>query len=121
MCVAGARWVQNELLAKHPAATLQVYAIWFKMFPGDARSQWPSSLLTDSRVRHFWDEQKTVGTWYGKHPAYLHSDKVLWDAFILYGAEARWTDSPSHRLSMGWTIVNKREELRQSLLPLLSK
>jgi hypothetical protein len=113
--------VQRELLEKNPSAKLRIYAIWFNMFPGDDRSKWPQSLLTDSRVVHFWDEQKVVGAWYGKHPDYLNSDKALWDAFILYGAESRWNDSPSHRLTMGWTIVRKREELRQALLPLLGK
>jgi hypothetical protein len=113
--------VQKELLEKHPSANLRVYAIWFNMFPGDARLKWPQSLLTDSRVVHFWDERKIVGTWYGERPDYLNGDKVLWDAFILYGDESRWTDSPSHRLAMGRTIVSKREELRQTLLPLLAK
>jgi hypothetical protein len=107
-------------LAKHPSAKLRVYAVWFNMYPGDARAKWPSGLLTDPRVVHFWDEQKIVGTWYGQHPDYLNSDKVFWDAFILYGPEAQWEDSPSHRVSMGRTIVSKREELRKSLLPLLN-
>jgi hypothetical protein len=121
--VAGARWVQNEILQKNPAAKLQVYAIWFNMYPGDAREQWSANLLTDPRVVHFWDEQKIVGTWFGKqHPEYLKGGQsAVWDAFILYGAEARWQESISHRLSMGRTIVAKREDLRQSLLPLLKQ
>lgn len=113
--------MQKELLEKNPTAKLRVYAIWFDMFPGDARSKWPRSLLTDSRVLHFWDEKKVVGTWYGKHPAYLHSDEVLWDAFILYGADSRWNDDPTDRLVMGWTIVSKREQLREAMLPILRK
>lgn len=91
------------------------------MYPGDARSAWPASLLTDPRVVHFWDEHKVVGTWFGKHPDYtsLSNDRVLWDAFLLYGVEARWDDKPSHLISTGRTIVAKREELRKSLPPLL--
>lgn len=113
--------MQQELLEKNRAAKVHVYAIWFSMFPGDSRSKWPQSLLTDSRVVHFWDEGRIIGTWYGKHPDYLNSNRPLWDAFILYGAESRWNDDPSHRLVMGWPIVSKREHLRETLLPLLSK
>jgi len=93
------------------------------MYRGDARSAWPASLLTDPRVVHFWDEQKVVGTWFGKQPDYtgLSNGSVLWDAFLLYGAEARWDDKPSHLISTGRTIVAKREELRKSLPPLLNK
>lgn len=105
----------------NPSAKLSVYASWFNMFPGDARSKWPQSLLTDPRVVHFWDDRKIVGTWYGKHQDYLNSDEALWDAFILYGAESRWGNDPSHRLAMGWTILSKREHLREKLLPLLAK
>jgi hypothetical protein len=119
--VAGARWVQSEILAKNSSARLKVYAIWFKMFPGDARSEWPAALLTDPRVVHLWDEQKIVGTWFGKHPDYLNSDKVLWDAFLIYKAESNWTDKPSHFVGMGRTIVAKREDLRKYLQPLLTQ
>jgi hypothetical protein len=115
--------VQSEILAKHASANLKVYAIWFNMYPGDARSKWPAALLTDARVLHFWDEQRVVGTWFGKHPDYtsLSQGRVLWDAFLLYGAEARWEDTPTPLISAGRTIVAKREELRQSLPPLLNK
>jgi len=91
------------------------------MYPGDERSKWPSGLLTDPRVAHFWDEQKVVGAWFGKRTDYLELSKgnVLWDAFLLYGAESRWDDKPSHLVSTGRTIVAKREELRKSLPPLL--
>jgi hypothetical protein len=91
------------------------------MYRGDERSKWPSDLLTDPRVVHFWDEQKVVGTWFGKHPDYtgLSNDQALWDAFLLYGAKSHWGDKPSHLISTGRTIVAKREELRKSLPPLL--
>ncbi|MFN7943811.1 MAG: hypothetical protein U0Z53_00415 [Blastocatellia bacterium] len=111
--------MQNEILAKNPAAKLRVYAIWFNMYHGDARSKWPAGLLSDPRVVHFWDEQKLVGTWFGRHPDYLNSDKVLWDAFLIYGAESSWTDKPSHLIGMGHTIVARREDLRNKLAPLL--
>ena len=75
MCVAGTRWVQHEVLAKYPTANLRVYAIWFDMFPGDAKSKWPASLLTDPRVTHLWDEGKLVGRWYGERSARRRSER----------------------------------------------
>ena len=46
--MAGARWAQEELLAKNPKADVRVFVIWFRMYPGDAESKWPRELLTDS-------------------------------------------------------------------------
>jgi len=90
------------------------------MYGDDERSKWPNNLLTDSRVVHFWDEQKIAGAWFGKHPDYLNSDQELWDAFLVYGTEAYWADKPSHFVGMGRTIIAKREDLRKNLLPLLT-
>jgi hypothetical protein len=114
--------VQTELLAKYPKADLRVYAIWFNMFPGDARSKWPPSLLTDRRVIHRWDEGKLVGMWYGGHtneiraqlsPGSSWNGDILWDAYLFYGADAKWDDSPTNLIHWGRTIVAGREILRQ--------
>ncbi len=101
------------------SSDLKVYAIWFDMFPGDSRSNWPNDLLTDPRGVHLWDEQKIIGTWYVKHPEYCNSNYVLWDAFLIYGREAYWEDKPSHFIGMGRPIISKREELRSKLLAIL--
>ena len=45
---------------------LRVYAIWFNMYPGDSRQRWPDTLLTDARVRHYWDEGRGIGQLYLK-------------------------------------------------------
>ena len=90
VCVVGGRWVQTKILARYPDANLRVYAIWFNMFPGDARSKWRSDLLTDSRVTHWWDDGKVVGRWYQEHASSLRSKltkesdwngEILWDAY----------------------------------------
>ncbi len=114
--------MQTELLAKYPKPDLRVYAVWFNMFPGDARSKWPPSLLTDSRVIHRWDEGKLVGIWYGDHAAAMRpqlapgsrwNGQILWDSYLLYGPDARWTDAPTGLIRWGRTIVAGREPLRQ--------
>jgi len=121
--VAGTRWVQNELLAKYPKANLRAYAIWFNMYPGDARSKWPPNLLTDERVLHRWDEPKAVGQWYAPLTASIRPElaqgsqwkdgAILWDAYLLYRADAKWSDTPTTGLiRWGRTIVAGRDPLQ---------
>jgi len=113
--------VQDEILDSLPSADLKVYAVWFNMFSTDSRESWPRDLLTDPRALHFWDEGRIVGRWYGGHPDYgtFEEDGVLWDAWLLYGPEALWSDRPSHLVGWGYTIAGKRDELRRSLAPLV--
>ncbi len=51
-CIAGASWVQQNILDAHPAADLHVYAIWMPILPTDKRSRWDDGLLNDPRVTH---------------------------------------------------------------------
>lgn len=94
---------------------MRVYAVWFNMVERDARALWPADALTDRRVVHFWDEHRLLGTWYGRHPDYLKSSLVLWDAYLLYGRASRWDDQPSHLVSWGRTILRTREQLKADL------
>jgi hypothetical protein len=107
--------VQNEILTKHPAADLDVYVVWFDMYPGDARWRWDGGGLTDPRVTHFWDEDKTVGTWFS--PNLTHRKAPTWDFFALYPAGARDLASPG---STGGTIIGDRDELQSALGPILA-
>jgi hypothetical protein len=115
--------VQKELLDKYPHANLKVYAVWFSMMPNDSRAKWSANLLTDSRVIHRWDEPKAVGTWFAprtdairpqlaRDSAWGKGD-VLWDAYLLYGADARWDDAPTGLIHWGRTIVAGRETLKE--------
>ena len=123
MCVAGTRWVQTELLKKYPNANLRVYAVWFNMMPADSRSKWPAALLTDSRVTHWWDEGKVVGRWFAPRTAGIKPQlapgsawgdgEILWDAYLLYGTNARWDDAPTGVIHWGRTIVAGRESLKE--------
>jgi hypothetical protein len=122
--------VQKQILDKHGNANLRVYAIWFNMFPGDARSKWPPDLLTDSRVLHRWDEPKAVGAWFGDRTSTMRAalspdsawtdGHILWDSYLLYGADAKWTDPPTGLVHWGRTIVAGRETLKADLDRLLS-
>lgn len=116
--------MQQNVLEQHPAAPVEVYAVWFEMVPGDRRSRWPRDLLTDPRVEHFWDEKKTVGVWYAQRTAAMrdrltpesrwNDADVLWDAYLLYGADARWEKEPTQLLAWGRTIVAARASLAEA-------
>ena len=122
MCVAGTRWVQTELLQKYPRANLRVYAVWFSMMPADSRAKWSANPLADSRVVHRWDEPKALGTWFAPRtnaikthlaPGAAWGDgEILWDAYLLYGADARWDEAPTSLIHWGRTIVAGRDTLK---------
>lgn len=117
--------MQHEILAKYPNADLRIYAVWFNMYPGDSRSEWPSELLTDRRVIHRWDEPKVVGTFFGQNKSrmqpQLTSDSngtggaILWDSYLLYGPNAQWETFPTGLTHWGRTIVAARESLRTEM------
>jgi hypothetical protein len=121
--------VQKELFEKYPAANLRGYAVWFNMFPGDGRGKWPATLLTDERVMHWWDERAQIGTWFGDRADALRPKlsagstwhgKILWDAYLLYGANARWESAtPTELIRFGRTIVAGREALAADMATLL--
>lgn len=125
MCVAGARWVQREVLEKHPAADLKVYAISFFVLPSDVLARWavsPEDWMPDRRVAHFWDGERRVGRWYSRHVTgggEGDADAFEWDAYFLYAPDVSWEDDPPAAIRWGSTIMEKRQELRASLEEML--
>jgi hypothetical protein len=119
VCVAGTRWVRQEILKKTASPDLVVYAIWFKMMPGDDRDARPDSFIDDPRVVEMWDEQRLLGRWLASQPQFkdkgLVDAGVMWDTFLLFGRESRWEDVPTHLVSSGYTIVRERKRLEADL------
>lgn len=118
--------MQEELLAANTDADLRVYAVWFEMFPGDTRERWPSDVLSGPRVRHYWDEEKVVGSWYGDRIPDMQDqlvpgsmgvgdEPVLWDAYLVYGPEAKWAEVPTGLRRWGRTVIGTRESLRAAV------
>ena len=117
MCVEGASWVQREILQKKPSADLEVYAVWLPILNGDlARGPRPD-LITDSRVTHYWDPNKSIGEWFGNLQG---SGRVAWDVFFLYGGEATWKKKPGPLLEWGYPVIRQAEKLKKAIGPLLT-
>ncbi len=110
--------MQTEILEKNPSADVRVYAVWFDMLPKDTRQRWPADLLTDGRVKHFWDEAKVAGNWYATQTNF---PRAQWDAWFLYGRDAQWGDSPPTFAGWGRTIWSTREKFRENLMKLLGE
>ena len=63
------------------------------MLPGDKQSSIPNDLFTDPRVTRYWDNDRTLGTWFAGHG--LGKQPILWDAYILFDAQTVWTNDPA--------------------------
>src|SRR6266508_6237778 len=117
MCLAGARWIQNEILAKQPNAKLRVYTIWLIGLGGERRSNWDPTVLPDPRVLHYWDAERFAGTWFAR--SVEGADGYMWDTYLLYGPNATWEQAPAPLLSSGATIIDTGPQLREKLESLL--
>tara|TARA_B100000686_G_scaffold341932_1_gene420161 strand:+ start:251 stop:601 length:351 start_codon:yes stop_codon:yes gene_type:complete len=110
------------LLNKNPEKDIVVYAIWFKVINSDSRSAWPSLLLTDDRVTHFWDEKLIAGPWFAGWGPYIgiqaSDGYLLWDAFLLFSRTATWEKYPQPLWSGAAPVVYWIESLEQSFLAL---
>lgn len=113
--------MQTEILAQNPLAVLRVYAIWFNMYPGDDRSKWDDTLIADPRVTRLWDERKTVGHWLVDHEVVDYAGEILWDAYLLFGPEAIWDETPAPLVSWGQPVYRTEHQLQTALSPLLGE
>lgn len=119
--------MQQEVLDANNGLDLKVYAIWFAMYPGDVQDRWLADALPDPRVTHYWDEEKSVGRWYGDRvaaaamqPTLAPGSKgvefpVLWDAYLVYGPGARWVDEPTDLRRWGRTVLGTQQYLREAV------
>lgn len=114
--------MHTEILQRHASANLRVYVIWLATFPGDHRRAWDASLITDPRVTHFWDEEGTVGRWFGEQHYGLQgrSVPVVSDVYYLYGAEAVWDRVPLPLISSGYTVIATIRQLQTDILRALT-
>ena len=108
-CLDGSRYLQATILEKLPDAELTVYAIWTPAQGADDPSKVDPSVLTDSRVSHFWDVTGAIGRWFAEQEVYLNElieGPIAYNFFSLHAADARWDEVPSPLASFGGGSVN---------------
>jgi hypothetical protein len=112
--------VQSNILERYPSAELQVYAIWLPMLPTDARSEWHEGLLSDPRVRHFWDEERVAGRWFAEaNTGDIGYAGIVWDAYLLFGPDAAWEREPRPLVGAGTPVTGKSVQLEDQARSLL--
>lgn len=113
--------MRSNILDDKPGAKVAVYAVWMPMLGGEERSDWDGGPLVEKRVRHFWDEEKVLGRWLADHETgdVGREGGVVWDAYFLFGPDARWDDEALEPLGAGATIIGETDALGREAATLL--
>lgn len=113
--MAGASWVQKNILEPNPEADIDVAAVWFNVLPSDSQDNFDPALLTDARVTQYWDADGDIGTWFEDHEDVIgfssNTGTFVWDAYLLFGPDATWENTPEPLALYGRTVLAAKDEL----------
>lgn len=101
--------MRDNILHKYPSSSVRVYAVWFNMLAGDSRNLVDRRVLDDPRVTNYYDPNRVVGSWFAQHVD--HGGGITWDAYYLYGTDAKWQDEPGPLVSFGGTVIGSSADL----------
>ena len=73
--------------------------------------------MTDHRVVHLWDQQDLLGNWFVNQLAGYQGS--TWDAYLLFDKGAKWTGRSPTLVSSGSSVIDQKNALAQSILPML--
>ena len=109
------------MLDKYPQAKIRVYVVWMPMLATDARSEWDPSIFDDRRAVNLWDEERVLGTWLADRDEFGGGrfGPIVWDAYFLFGRDARWQSTPGKLLASGEPVIGETSRLESALEPLL--
>jgi hypothetical protein len=106
--------VQQSILNRFPSLPIRVYAVWQSAYERDtldAARQSAQDLFRDDRVRHIWDGDNAIATWYTRKGPLESTAVFIWDAHYLYTSEAQWKDEPSHLIDAWHPVINGMDQL----------
>ena len=74
----------------------------------------------DSRFIHYWDGSDAVGRYFRQHlildytksGAFWDGGEVVWDTFVMFGEQGKWSEAKGHLKGWGRTIMNNFEKLK---------
>ena len=91
------------------------------MLPTDARSEWDPSIFDDRRAVNLWDEKRVLGRWLADRDEFALGafGPVVWDAYYLFGREARWETTPAKLLASGEPVIAETSRLGSAVKRLL--
>ena len=113
--------MRENILDDQPDAKLAVYAVWMPMLGDEERGDWDGGPLLERRVQHLWDGERVVGRALADaETGGLGSPGgIVWDAYVLFGPDARWGEAPPEPLAAGSTIIGETGELEDAAADLL--
>jgi hypothetical protein len=114
---------------KRPELKLQVLVVWMPVVATDIAppTRRVMALLSDSRVRQFWDERHLVSKSFIRaatvSPGWLkpedrelrEGDRVVWDFVALFFPGSRWDESLPSPEFYGYPVVDAVAELGKHL------
>ena len=115
-CLAGASWVQNNILSRSPDPALRVFVVWVP-FLGGTRGAISPSIFPDSRVTYLWDQNAVSSQWFSQHVT--RQPGPTWDYYLLFGPRARWGSVPGPVVSQGGPVIADGGSLLAAIRPLL--
>jgi len=118
--------VLDDVLNQVDSEELSVFAVWMPCLPKTDNAEAAlsaASLLPDSRVVHYWDDEKSVGTLYGKSLFPPPGKTFAWDLYLVYAPGVEWHTQPPMPTEWWMSATGARaldgEKLRESVLDLL--
>ena len=116
----------SHVLEQVESDELSVFAVWMPVLRTDTAESALSaeSLLPDSRVVHYWDDDRSLGTLYGQSLPLPRGKKLAWDVYFVYAPGVEWRTQPPmptewmHQLGKGARALDGGK-LRESILDLL--
>jgi len=112
-CLAGASWVQNNILSRNPDPALRVFVVWVPFLQG-TRGAINPSIFPDSRVTYLWDQNAVSSQWFSQHVT--SQPGPTWDYYLLF---RRWGAVPGPVVSQGGPVIGDTGSLLAAIHPLL--
>lgn len=109
----GARAVHQNVFAKYPDEDISASIVWIPILGDDTfDAAIPSvKFLNDVRIKHFYDNNKTVGKIIADSVGW--AGNVAWDIYLFYRPFVEWTETPPkpvywmHQLTDDWATKDK--------------
>jgi hypothetical protein len=93
--------------------------VWLPVLAGDSREGLDPTVLEDARVKQFWDSQQAAGRWFARRANLGLNPPLLWDAYLVFGPQARWRRVPQPLQEWGSPVIAQSDSLRRALEPYL--
>src|SRR5690348_125926 len=115
-CLAGASWVQSNILSTMSDPALRVLVVWVPFMSG-TRSAINPSVFPDHRVTSLWDQNELSSQWFSQHVT--RQPGPTWDYYMLFSSRARWGAAPGPLISQGGPVIAESGQLLTAIRPLL--